>query len=360
MTREFRLGVFILGTLLILAAGIFLIGDKRSLFSSTYLVKSDFQNAAGLEAGAEVRVGGIREGTVKYIQLPRRPDEKVTVVMNVEDSTRAVVKKDSTAAIKAEGLLGDKYVEISFGSPGGAPLKDGDTIGSEPLLDISDLIKKTDQILDTTKDSLQNVQATTSNLEAVSAKINQGKGTMGGLINDPTVYREASAGATAFAENMEALKHNFLLRGFFQKRGYEDSEELTKHAVAQLPSEPPTKEFTYSAKQFFDNPQATKLKHPKILNQVGAFLEQNEFGLVVVAARAGMTGDSEKDRSLTEAQSAVIRDYLVQNFKVDDARIKTIGLGKAKSEPDSEKIEIMVYRVGLNVPASRTAATARK
>ena len=62
---------------------------------------------------------------------------------------------------------------------------------------------------------------------------------MGALINDKTVYREASAGATAFPDDMEALKHNFLLRGFFKKRGYEDSEELTKHAIAQLPAEPP-------------------------------------------------------------------------------------------------------------------------
>ena len=58
MSRTFRLGVFIVGTLLILAAGVFLIGDKEFLFSSTFPLKADFQNVAGLNVGADVRVGG--------------------------------------------------------------------------------------------------------------------------------------------------------------------------------------------------------------------------------------------------------------------------------------------------------------
>ena len=95
MSKAFRLGLFIVATLLILAAGVFLIGDKQFLFSSTYRVKAEFQNAAGLDDGAVVRVGGIQKGTVKYISLPGRPDQKVTVVMNLDRSTRNIVKKDS-------------------------------------------------------------------------------------------------------------------------------------------------------------------------------------------------------------------------------------------------------------------------
>ena len=56
MSRAFRLGVFIFGTLTILAAGIFLIGNKRYLFASTYRLKAGFKNVAGLNNGAEVRV----------------------------------------------------------------------------------------------------------------------------------------------------------------------------------------------------------------------------------------------------------------------------------------------------------------
>src|SRR5205823_4647103 len=58
MSRAFRLGLFIVGTLAILVAGVFLIGDKQFLFSSTYPLKTTFKSVGGLNNGAEVRVGG--------------------------------------------------------------------------------------------------------------------------------------------------------------------------------------------------------------------------------------------------------------------------------------------------------------
>jgi phospholipid/cholesterol/gamma-HCH transport system substrate-binding protein len=340
------------GTLLILAAGVFLIGKKELLFSSTYGLRAEFRNVAGLNNAAEVRVGGIHEGTVKRIDLPRRPDGNVTVIMDLEKATRDIIKKDSVASIKSEGLIGDKYVEISFGSNEGQRIKDGDTIASEPPRDIADLIKKTDQILDSAKDAMQNA-------DAIAAKVNQGQGTMGALINDKSVYQQvnaataqAKAGATAFDENMEALKHNFFLRGFFHKRGYEDAVDLKKHEIPKLPPGRETKRFTYDALQIFDKPDTAKLKNQKALDEAGRFLEANKFGLVVVAAYTGMKGDADKDRELTEARSMVVRDYLVKNFKLDDTRIKTVGFGKTQEAGDNSGLEIMVYPPALTARAS--------
>src|SRR6266542_1797726 len=228
MSRAFRLGVFIVATLLIFAAGIFWIGSKKFLFSSTYRLNADFQNVGGLIEGAEVHVGGIHQGTVKHIDLPRRPIDKVRVVMDLKGATREVIKKDSVAAIRSEGLIGDKYVEISFGSDQAPKVNRGDTIQSEPPLEISDLIKKTNSILDSAGAAMKSVDDTANNLKIISSKINQGSGTVGALINDKEIYKRASAAATALQENTEALKHNFLLRGFFKKRGYENSADLKK------------------------------------------------------------------------------------------------------------------------------------
>jgi phospholipid/cholesterol/gamma-HCH transport system substrate-binding protein len=351
MSVAFRLGLFIVGCLLILATGIFLIGGKKYLFHRTYEVRAQFQTVAGLNNGAEVRVGGIHEGTVRRIVLPQRPDGKVTVEMNLDRVTHEVLKTDSTAAIKSAGLLGDKYVDISFGSIQAEPLKDGATIETQPPLDISDLVKKTDEILDTTKDAMKNVDGTTSNLEAVSAKINEGKGTAGALINDKSVYQRVNAGATNFAEDMEALKHNFLLRGFFHKRGYEDSGDLTKHLVSQLPAEQPVKHFDFDDNQLFGKTDTAKVKNQKVLNAAGTFLQENPFGLAVVSARGGVTGDSDKVRVLTEGQAMSVREYLVQNFRLDDTRVKTLGVGKVEENPNT--IEILVY------PTGKTAASAQ-
>src|SRR5580658_9862295 len=154
MSQTFRLGLFIVAALAVLVVGVFLIGNNESLFQPTYKVKADFQNVAGLADGADVRVGGLHQGTVKHIQLPNRSDGKVTVTMNLDKATRDVLKQDSVASIKSEGLIGDKYVEISFGSDNAAPLKDGETIGSEPPLDMSNLVKKADQLLDSAKSAV--------------------------------------------------------------------------------------------------------------------------------------------------------------------------------------------------------------
>ena len=351
MSKEFRLGLFIVGTLAILAAGVFLIGSKESLFRSTYRLKAQFQNVSGLIDGADVRVGGIHKGTVRAIQLPHQPDGKLIVMMDLENSTRDVIKKDSVASIKSEGLLGDKYVEISFGSPEVEKAKDGDIIDSAQPLDISDLIAKTNQILDTAKDTMQNV-------DSISTKVNNGQGTMGALVNDKKVFQqfnaateEAKAGATAFQENMEAMKHNFLLRGFFKKRGYDDSEELTKHQIARLPTEPSIRTFSYDGKQLFDKPDTAKFKDSKMLNDAGKYLEQDKFGLAVVVAYTSRKGDAEKARILTEARSMVVRDYLAKNFKLDDTRLKTMGLGETKDSSENGKVEILIYRSGAKVAA---------
>src|SRR5262249_7837043 len=103
MFTAFRVGIFIVLALIILAVGVFLIGNKDFLFSSTYVLKSEFQTVGGLDNGAEVRIGGIHEGTVKRIDLPSHAGGKMTVVMNLRNPTRNVIKKDSAASIKTEG-----------------------------------------------------------------------------------------------------------------------------------------------------------------------------------------------------------------------------------------------------------------
>lgn len=342
MNRAFRLGLFIVATLLILAAGVFLIGNNQLRFQPTYRVKAEFQNVEGLSEGGDVRVGGIHKGTVKQIDLPRQPDGKVTVVMDLETATRDIVKKDSTAAIKSEGLLGDKYLEVSFGSKDAPRVKDGDTIRSEPPLDISDLIKKSDQILDSAQGAVQNVEGAADNLKSISSKVDQGKGTVGALVNDKKLYNQVNAGATAFQEDMEALKHNFFLRGFFNKRGYEDSTELTKHQIVRLPAGQPVKTFVYDAKKIFDKPDTAKLKNEKLLNETGKFLEANPFGEAVVEASMDLKGDSEKDSVLAEARAMVVREYLANNFRLDDTRVKTFPVGKSE---EGAQVKIIVYPV---------------
>src|SRR5579863_9938959 len=302
--KAFRLGIFVVGTLAILAGGVFIIGNKQLSFRSTYRLNSEFDNVGGLEDGAEVRVGGMHEGTVRRIDLPTSPDGKVTVHMDLANRTRAVIKEDSTASIASEGLVGDKYIEVSFGSKNGAAIKDEDTIASQPPIEIAALVKKTDDILDEARLAVENINSSTQNIQAISSKINKGEGTVGALINDKGLYQKATAGATALQEDAEALKHNFLLRGFFKNRGYEDASDYAKHEIRQLPAGSYDKKFEFDGQHLFDKPTTAKLKDEKSLKPVGQFLEGQPFGLAVVAARSGMKGDAAKEEQLSEARAA--------------------------------------------------------
>jgi hypothetical protein len=313
-SKAIRLGVFIVVALVILAAGVFLIGNKEFMFSSTYSLRADFPDVAGLKNGADVRVGGLREGTVSNIKLPGPPDKKVTVIMKMHQSTMGIIRKDSVASIKTEGILGDKYVDISFGSMATIAVADGDVVRAEPTVDVAEVAN--------------------------------------------SIANQTQAALAVVREDMEALKQNFLLRGFFNKRGYEDSSDLTKHAISRLPSGPRIKEFTYDPQKLFEKSDSPKLGNQKVLDDAGHFLESNGFGQAIVVAASGMVGDSEKVRVQTQAQAMVIRDYLVQNFSFDDTKLKTMGLGKAKKSSDRGEIQILIYGVQSASPA-KPKATSR-
>ena len=344
MSRAFRLGVFIVAGLLIFGAGVFLIGQNRMLFRSTYRLNAEFKTVAGLAGGAEVRVDGIQKGSVRRIDLPQRPDQKAKIEMDLDSETRKVIRQDSVAAIHTEGLMGDEYVEISPGTNDAPVVKDNDVLQGTPPVEISDLIKKADGILDSASGAMQNVSQTAGNLGAITSKINNGTGTVGALVNDKQIYENVNQATTEMKEDMEAAKHNFLMSHFFHKRGYEDSADLTKHEIPQLPSGPALKRFSWEGAKLFDKADAAKLKDTKALNEAGTFLQSNPFGLAVVAGYADK-GDSAQEKIVTEARAMVVRDYLVKNFKMDDTRVKTIGLGKS-NDSEGTGVAVLVYPGG--------------
>jgi ABC-type transporter Mla subunit MlaD len=307
--------------------------------------------------------------------LPHNPREKITVVLELDKSTQDIVKKDSVASIETEGLLGNEYVAVSFGSDGQADVANGDTIASVPPLEMGAILKQASGILDSSQEAVKNVTAATAHLNDVSAKIDSGQGTVGALVNDKQLYnnleqttasmqttmQQAQVGVTAFDENMEAMKHNFLLSGFFKKRGYDDEAALGANRISGLPQAAPVKTFTFTGKDLFDKHDSAKLKHEKRLNDAGKFLADNEFGLAVVEVSTGKEGDEKKDQTLTEARAMVVRQYLVDHYGFDDADVKTLGEGKkASADSNAEdwgSVKILIFPQGTDKPADAPAST---
>jgi phospholipid/cholesterol/gamma-HCH transport system substrate-binding protein len=355
MTRTARLGAFILAALILFGVGVFLIGDRQQLFTRTYRLQAAFDTVGGLDNGAVVRAGGVRVGIVDKIRMPRRSGEKITVVMKLDRATHEVIKKDSVATIDTEGLLGGKYVSVSFGSAQSEPVRDGDTITSQPALDYVDLAKKAAEVLDNMDDA---VGAAAS----IIAKIDRGEGSIGALVNDKKTAQdlartmaEARAGVTAFREDMDALKQNRLLRGFFKRRGYRDATELTAHQIDALPQAAPLKTFVYPVRDIFDKPDTARLKNERSLDRVGEFLQETPFGLVVVTAYTGLEGEKDKNLELTQARAMVVREYLTKRFRIDDTRVKTRGMGEdpRTESKKSDRVEILIYPTSVSARAGR-------
>ena len=86
------------------------------------------------------------------------------------------------------------------------------------------------------------------------------------------------------------------------------------------------------------------------------YLQSQKFGLAVVVATTGRTGDSDQDRVLSEGRSFVVRKYLVDKFQLDDTRVKTLGLGKTADAAPDGSIQIMVYAGGAPTAAPHKVA----
>ena len=133
-------GAFVIGGLLLFAVGLFMIGDRRLLFTERFEVEADFGNVTGIAIGTGVRLAGFDAGEVLGIQIPRDPGERFLVRMRVREDLRPLVRTDSVAAVLTDGLLGSVFIQIRSGSADAPSVEDGARISGVDAVEIADLI----------------------------------------------------------------------------------------------------------------------------------------------------------------------------------------------------------------------------
>ena len=221
--QKTKTGLFVLVSLLLLLALIFVISKQKKLFADTFLVKVQFKNIAGTKEGNFVRFAGINIGTVETIQIIN--DSTVQLELNIEKNVQPYIKSDAVASIGSDGLMGDKLILISAGNSGSAPIKNGSVLqGNNPL--------NVDKVLNNLAKVTDNAIAITDGLAIIVAKVNSGKGSIGRLLSDDKLAdnmektiqtakvtaSNISKTAATVNENMEAAQHSFLLKGYFKKK----------------------------------------------------------------------------------------------------------------------------------------------
>jgi len=177
------LGVFIVGGLAVVIAGIFFLAGKKKIFERTFYLHVPFSNVAGLRSGAAVRLSGIDIGVIETIRLPEAPGGKVTVTMRLDAEAQNLIKKDAQALIETEGLVGSKIVSIVGGSLAQPHVADGDSIGSRSPIDLG-------AILGTFDETARYMQVVTQSLDGITRQIASGEGTVGKMVYDEELYRK--------------------------------------------------------------------------------------------------------------------------------------------------------------------------
>ena len=317
LSSRFRLGIFIFIGMILIIVSVMLIGNKESMFTSTFDVNAYFSNIEGLRNGAMVRLSGINIGSISEIKIDPNPTSteeeriagQVLVKMRLNSSIKRFIKTDSKARIETEGLVGNKIIVIKIGSDNAPEVSDGGFILTEEVAGFAEIVEEVKGIMEYTKEM-------TKNLAEIVEKVNKGEGSVGKLINsddlykntnrliisadkslinissrldtltyiinlmtqsaqsilsttDSVVYRvdevlsriqggegllgaltstgssvdnkindilnnivkitdETRTGAEKFAENMEALKRNWLFKSYFEQRGYYDKTDYER------------------------------------------------------------------------------------------------------------------------------------
>ena len=191
-SKNIKVGVFVLMGTLFLILALYYIGKKQNLFGSTFSVSAQFHNVNGLMAGNNVRFTGIDVGTVESVKIIN--DSTVNVVMIIEDKIKEFIKKNATAQIGTDGLMGNKLVNINPAQEDAPSVEEGDMLKSRSAV-------STDEMMRTLSVTNNNVKEITVQVKEIVQKLN----------NPNTLWRLLSD--TAVAENLKQAIVNIKITG---------------------------------------------------------------------------------------------------------------------------------------------------
>lgn len=428
--RLAAVGAFVVLGLLLFAVGLFLIGDRRMLFSDTFEVYAEFSRIAGLENGAIVRVAGMNAGEVNAIHLPASPSAKFRVRLRVREDLRQLIRLDSVASIQNDGLVGNKFVQVESGTDGSPPVPEGGTIQSREPFDLAHMFQRVNETIDLVTATITDVKAgvdealgavsatatdaqalvgdigaeltavtSTANrvaadVQAMVADVKAGRGSVGKLMTDDAFYerlktiageaertvgnlREASESAKRaiddfrgekgpvrgvaadlqqslaaaretlndLAETTEALKRNFFFRGFFNRRGYFDLEDVSveayRNGALEADDRRALRVWVDAGVLFEKGPDGaegiTDDGRLRLDSAMAPFLRPARDTPFVIEGYAA--GESRADEFLlSRTRAQLVRDYVVGKFGLEARFVTTMAMGpQAADSPAGDR-----------------------
>jgi len=188
--KQLRVGTLVAVSLIVLAVGIFFISGQVGIFTRKMTLRCYFPSAGGVKEGSEVDVAGIPAGNVSRLRISHDPNpaRAVEVMMKVSRRFAGDIRADSVAVATTQGLLGDSFVDISRGSPDQPRVPDGGEVKTNEQASMQNVVQNANDVVTNLRDLSVAVQGITN-------QINSGKGSLGKLIYDPTLYNRISHSA---------------------------------------------------------------------------------------------------------------------------------------------------------------------
>jgi phospholipid/cholesterol/gamma-HCH transport system substrate-binding protein len=191
---ELRVGVTVIVASLTLAFLLFLMSGTGGFFTKHITLVSYFDNASGLRVGAPVRLSGVDIGNVSGIRVVADKDKQITpveVLMKVSMKYSFDLRRDSVTSLDTAGVLGETYLDIDSSQAIGPVVTNGDTLPTHVHPDFNEVVRSS-------QSTLQNMDALLKRADRILAFAESGKGSLGKLIYDPTLYDRFSQTVTEF------------------------------------------------------------------------------------------------------------------------------------------------------------------
>jgi phospholipid/cholesterol/gamma-HCH transport system substrate-binding protein len=185
---ELRVGLTVLFAAVTLAVLVFLMRGTTGFFTSRINLVTYFDNAEGLRGGQGVDFQGVAIGNVQSVRVvsdPKHAEKPIQVVMRISKKFQPVLRKDATATILTQGVLGESFIDIDGRFAKERPVNDGDELASSNAPGLQDVVRSS-------QGTLQNFDILVKRVDRIVTQVESGRGSLGKFINDPVFFNRAT------------------------------------------------------------------------------------------------------------------------------------------------------------------------
>ena len=338
-SRALLNAIFAIALLAVAGFGASRVATRHWQWQRTFTVRVEMAQIGGVELGGKVRIQGMDAGVVEAIIPPKAPGKPVTLILKLDENLRGLVRSDAIARIAAQGVIGAKVVEIVPGRDDARALSVGGSIGSEPAVELADLLRDASAALKRVDAVARSAEQGLAEITAIAVGIRAGRGSLGKLVRDDEAYQRLIAMASRgdktlgdLDENLNALKKTWPISRYFNGRGFDDRDR-----VLFQPGSTRESRMIHGDSLFDPGSAVLKFSGRQELDEVAKWffhIRRPKTTEVVIAAYVDdPRGDEEYAQALTEKQAEAVRDYLTKQHGIDSTgwfswrKIAAVGFG---------------------------------